>query len=286
MTILPRDWNELEKMAQRIQAGERAKGTKDFWGYVWQGADSESLTCNALEWQADEGGGRIIESDRTVSVNNPATIRAWQRARRWIGWISPPGVVDYRELDSISIFDSGRAAFNRVWGAATITHGELFRGAHWRSSLQEADTAYSSMPGGRAGAFSALGGSGVAVSINSAHPQEAIKLVRFLVAAEIQSAHREEAAVAVGHNAHEPPPLSAVLDNTNGSSQPRSNVVIRPSSETGGSYEQVTKAYSRSVHSVLTGQTDSATAAATLEKELMQITGFKPALPKSETNSR
>src|SRR3984885_7414023 len=33
----PRTWNELESMAERIQTGERAKGVKDFWGYVWQG---------------------------------------------------------------------------------------------------------------------------------------------------------------------------------------------------------------------------------------------------------
>src|SRR5262249_5637742 len=72
----PRTWSELEKMAQRIQVGERAKGKKDFWGYVWQGAAAEALTCNALEWQASEGGGRIIEDDRTISVNNRATIRA------------------------------------------------------------------------------------------------------------------------------------------------------------------------------------------------------------------
>src|SRR5689334_2699029 len=42
----PKTWNELESMAERIQAGERAKGTKDFWGYVWQGGAGEALTCN------------------------------------------------------------------------------------------------------------------------------------------------------------------------------------------------------------------------------------------------
>jgi trehalose/maltose transport system substrate-binding protein len=78
----PETWDELEAMAKRIQTGERAKGKKDFWGFVWQGAEAEALTCNALEWQIAEGGGRIVESDRTISVNNPAAIRAWQRARR------------------------------------------------------------------------------------------------------------------------------------------------------------------------------------------------------------
>jgi len=120
-------------MAKRIQAGERAKGRKEFWGYVWQGVAAEALTCNALEWQIAEGGGRIIESDHTISVNNPAAIRAWQRAKRWIGSISPPAVIAYREIDSMNAFGSGKAAFNRVWLGTTITRSKQSPQVYWRN---------------------------------------------------------------------------------------------------------------------------------------------------------
>jgi trehalose/maltose transport system substrate-binding protein len=30
----PKTWDELERMAARIQAGERATGSQDFWGFV------------------------------------------------------------------------------------------------------------------------------------------------------------------------------------------------------------------------------------------------------------
>jgi len=116
----PRTWDELEIMAARIQAGERAKGKKEFWGFVWQGAAAEALTCDALEWQAAEGGGRIIEEDQTISVNNPQAIRAWQRAARWVGSISPPGVVGYSEWDSLNVWVAGDAAFMRNWPTAYV----------------------------------------------------------------------------------------------------------------------------------------------------------------------
>lgn len=58
--------------------------------------------------------------------------------------------------------------------------------------------------------------------------------------------------------------------------------VSRPSSETGARYEQVTRAYIATVHSVLTGEKSAALAAASLEKQLSGITGFKIGPPLKE----
>jgi len=275
----PKTWDELETMAARIQAGERAKGKKDFWGYVWQGAAAEALNCNAIEWQAAQGGGRIIESNRTISVNNPAAVRSWQRAKRWIGWISPPSVLAYQELDSINAFDQGEAAFVRVWGGASITRVGLFRQVHWRNSLAPTKTGYTSIPGGPLGWAGTLGGSGLAVSQHSSHRKEAIELIRFLIRAQIHSNQVEESTVV---NQSDIQSLHSISNaNRNPEAAVRARLVIRPSTETGSQYEQIARAYMDAVHSVLAGEKPAPQAAAALEKKLVAITGFKTGSPLS-----
>jgi trehalose/maltose transport system substrate-binding protein len=162
----PRTWDELEAMAARIQAGERAKGKRDFWGFVWQGAAAEGLTCNALEWQVAEGGGQVIEEDKTISVNNPQAIRAWQRAARWVGSISPPSVVAYKEWDALNVWVAGEAAFMRNWPGASADSQAA--GSHIRNKFD-----VTLLPRGKAGRMGTLGGTGLAVSRFSAHPLEA-----------------------------------------------------------------------------------------------------------------
>jgi len=276
----PQTWDELENMGARIQGGERAKGKKDFWGYVWQGAAAEALTCNALEWQVGEGGGRIIEADGTISVNNPSAIRSWQRAAHWVGWISPPSVLTYRELDSIDTFDAGNAAFNRVWGGTSITPRGLARQPRWRSVLPPTKTGYTNIPSGSQGWAATLGGSGLAVSRRSIHPQEAIELVRFLLRAQIQSSEKEEIAGASQPEVYNRPSFLDPLQHSKQSNRREGGVVTRPSSVTGGTYERVTRAYIDAVHSVLTAQRDAPEAAAELEKQLTIITGFRTGGPK------
>jgi trehalose/maltose transport system substrate-binding protein len=277
----PKTWTELETMAARIQAGERAKGNKDFWGYVWQGAAGEALTCNALEWQMAAGGGRIIEQDRTISVNNPKAIAAWQRARSWIGRISPPSVVAYRELDSMLVFNAGKAAFNRFWLLTPMTRSGQAQQIGWRSSPPVVKTGFSRIPGGPGGSAGTLGGTGTAISLHSAHREEAIALVKFQLRALMQSNGEDSGSDgAVQAKLFDPPSMTA---SGTGAANQAASIVARPSVAAGIAYKQVSKAYIDAVHSVLAGEKQAPDAAAELEKQLIQITGFSAA-PRDTSN--
>ncbi|PYT49388.1 MAG: ABC transporter substrate-binding protein [Acidobacteria bacterium] len=270
----PSTWDELETMAARIQAGERAKGKKEFWGFVWQGAAAEALTCNALEWQAAEGGGQIIEEDKTISVNNPHAIRAWQRAARWVGSISPPSVVGYEEWDALNVWIAGDAAFMRNWPTAYVDSQAA--GSKIRNKFD-----ISLLPGGKAGRVGTLGGAGLGVSRFSAHPREAVELVRYLSSRDVQV--RRSAVLSVPPSLPELYDLPEVLERNPRfallSQAFRTGIVSRPSTVTGKKYEVVTDAYIQAVHSVLTGEKSAPEAAAGLEKELIRITGFKKGPP-------
>jgi trehalose/maltose transport system substrate-binding protein len=276
----PKTWHELEIMAARIQAGERAKGKKEFWGFLWQGAAAEALTCNALEWQAAEGGGQIIEEDKTISVNNPQSIRAWQRAARWIGSISPPSVVRYREWDTLNVWVAGDAAFMRNWPTAYVDSQAAGSSIRNRFDI-------TLLPGGKAGRVGILGGAGLAVSRFSAHPREALELVRYLCSRDVQ--------VKRSHVLSEPPTLPELYDLPEVlGPNPRfallsqgfqTGMVSRPSNVTGKKYQDVSDAYIQAVHSVLTREMNAPEAAVALENELVHITGFKKGRPPAGISS-
>ena len=264
--VPPRTWEELETMAARIQAGERARGRTEFWGFVWQGTASEALTCNALEWQAAAGGGRIIEDDGTVSVNNPRAIRAWERAARWVGTISPPSVVGYTEWDASNVWIAGDAAFMRNWPTA-------YADSRAAGSPIRDDFGVTMLPGGPAGRVGTLGGAGLAVSRFSPHRPEAVALVRYLSRGDVQ--------VTRSRVLSEPPTQPELYDRpeVRGPNPHfaqlrqafRTGMVSRPSNVTGKRYQEVTDAYIQAVHSVLTGRTRAPDAAAALEDELLRM---------------
>jgi trehalose/maltose transport system substrate-binding protein len=262
----PKNWEELEVMARRIQAGERANGNKDFWGFVWQGALSEALTCNALEWQVSEGGGAILDENGKVTVNNPQTIRAWDRAARWVGSISPPGVVAYKEWDAGNMWQAGKAAFMRNWASEYIADRA-------QEPLTRDRFDIAPLPRGSAGMAATLGGSGYGVSRHSLHPREAAMLVRFLCSRDEQ--------VSRCRNTTEAPTISQLYDEPEVlASNPdfprvlevfRNGVALRPSRSAGKMYPDVSRAYSEAVHAVLTRKKSAAQAADELQNQLERM---------------
>ena len=274
--IPPQTWSELEKMAFRIQEGERGAGDKDFWGFVWPGAADEGLTCLALEWQASEGGGRIIEANRTVSVNNENAVRAWQRAAHWIGWISPPRVTAYEELDTVNYFEEfGKAAFRLGWTS------DYFLTNPSKSKIY-GKMGVTSVPSGKIG-VGTLGGFGLGISGRSKHQREAIALVKFLLhnEAELEAASAR-AKLPAGISFYRLPTILKAYSGSTTSSHPLGDgIVSRPSMAAGRNYEGVSLAYAGAVHSVLTGKKSAPEAAAQLETELEHITGFPKGPPEA-----
>jgi trehalose/maltose transport system substrate-binding protein len=274
--IPPQTWSELEKMAFRIQEGERASGDETFWGFVWPGAADECLTCLALEWQASEGGGRIIEANRTISVNNENAIRAWERAAHWIGWISPPNVTAYQELDSVNHFENlGKAAFSLGWISDYFLTNLVKPMIYGKMGL-------TSVPSGKIG-VGTLGGFGLGISGRSRHQREAIALVKFLLhkEAELEAASRSAELPTETVFYRLPTILKAYSRSIPANQGPGDGIVSRPSTVAGKDYEDISRAYAAAVHSVLTGKRNAPEVAAQLETELEHITGFPKGAPES-----
>lgn len=260
-------------MAARIQHGERAKGHSDFWGYVWQGAASEALTCNALEWQAAEGAGTLIENG-TITPDNPDTVRAWERAARWVGTISPPGVVAYKEWDAFNMWQAGQAAFMRNWTSAYVA--SRLPGSRTKDKIGIAP-----LPQGRTRTAATLGGNGYGISRHSRHPREAAMLVRFLCGRDEQRRRclkfAEPPTIPDLYSAPEVlavnPYFSTALKIY------RTALTSRPSTAAGKRYPEISRAWYEAVHAVLTRTTAAAEAAAALQRDLVRITGLKAPVP-------
>jgi len=143
------------------------------------------------------------------------------------------------------------------------------------------ETGFTTLPRGPGGSASTLGGSGLAVSQNSAHRAEAIEFVRFLVREQILSNENREGHRHARFEIANLPPVSDMHGDFQKPIQHGIDVVSRPSVEAGGLYQQVSAAYAAAVHAVLTGQKRAPEAAADLEKQLIQITGFRTGPPKT-----
>jgi trehalose/maltose transport system substrate-binding protein len=258
---VPQTWADLENAAKTVMKGEGG----DMQGFVWQGRAYEGLTCNAIEWIAGNGGGTIVGNDGKVEVDNAKAIAAVDRARGWIGTISPEGVLNYDEEGARGVFQSGKAVFMRNWPYAWAL-------ANTADSPVKDKVGVAPLPHGEgAGSVGVLGGQSLAVSRFSKHPKEAVDLILYLAGKDEQKRRWKQGSFnPTLKPLYDDPDLkndamvkvfSAVLDH----------IVARPSTVTGRRYAQVSSNFVQAVHATLSGKGSAADNMAKLNATLTQL---------------
>ena len=181
-------------------------------------------------------------------------------AARWVGSISPRGVLNYTEADSLNVFRSGNAAFMRYWN---------------RGYPLNDNTRLTLLPAGSHGRAQTIGGFHFAVSRYSRHPREAAQLVLHLTGRKVQL----QRALRGGYL----PTISRLyqekelLRNVPQVELLKSTVstwITRPSAVAGSRYAEVSRAYYEAVHSILSRATTAEDAMAGLEKRLRELTSL------------
>jgi trehalose/maltose transport system substrate-binding protein len=262
----PRTWEELTRTAARIQQAERQAGHAKVWGYVWQGRAYEGLTCNALEWIASQGGGRIVDEQGIVTIANAKAVAALNLAAKWVGTITPPGVLNYAEEDARGMFQTGNAVFMRNWPYAwslAESGDSPVRGKVGIAPLPASE-------GGRSSA--ALGGWQLAVSRYSRNPEVAASLALYLTSATEQKRRAIEGSFnPTRQELYRDPeivaanPLFAELEPVLDSAVPRPSTVL------GSSYSRFSAEFWEAVHSILAGEEEAAPALERLQGRLERL---------------
>jgi len=266
---VPKTWDELAATAKEIQDGERAAGNKDMWGFVWQGNAYEGLTCDALEWVKSSGGGQIVEPDGTISINNEKAAAAIDRAKGWVGSISPEGVLAYGEEESRGVWQLGNAVFMRNWPYA---YG-LGNGA---DSAVKGKFDVTTLPVGAEGDAPAatLGGWNLAVSKYSPDQEASIRLVKFLSSPEEQKLRAiEQTNLPTLMATYDDPDVAAKAPIIPLWKDVFLNAVPRPSGPTGLKYNEVSSLFWSAVHDTLSGNGTGAENLEVLEAKLTELKG-------------
>ncbi|PIE32941.1 ABC transporter substrate-binding protein [candidate division KSB3 bacterium] len=264
----PATWDELEDMAKTIQDGEVAAGRENFWGFVWQGDMYEGLTCDALEWIASSGGGTFIDADKQITINNPEALLALERAKHWIGYISPPAVTGFLEEDARRWWQSGNAAFMRNWPYA-------YGMANADESPVKGKFDVAPLPGEKPGmGVATLGGWQLAVSKYSKHPDVAADIALFMTSEKVQKMRAIQGSFnPTIPSLYKDPEVLQAVPFFGSLYDVFVNAVARPSAQTAPKYSQATRFIFTAVHHLLTGQREVQAALDELEVDLQDLLG-------------
>jgi len=111
---VPTTWEQLLSESQTLQKAGLVK-----YGYVWQGASYEGLTCNYMEFLTSAGGTATNSDYTQANLNSPQANQALTFMRSLItSGASPAAVTTFQESQAMNTFAAGDAAFLRNWDYA------------------------------------------------------------------------------------------------------------------------------------------------------------------------
>jgi multiple sugar transport system substrate-binding protein len=171
----PTTWTELVNIAKDIQSKER-----DMIGFSWQGARYEGLVCNVLEYIWGNGAD-VLDAKGNVIIDTPNAAEAIQFMADLVNKekITPEGVANWTEEESLKVFLDGRAVFMRNWPYAWQESQ--------KSDIVKGKVGVVPMPRGFSGDSGAatLGGWSLMIAANTRYPEEAVKFIKFATSTDV-----------------------------------------------------------------------------------------------------
>jgi multiple sugar transport system substrate-binding protein len=111
---VPTTWEQLESDAQKLQKAGLVK-----YGFVWEGASYEGLTCDFMEYLTDAGGTATNSAYSKATLDSAAAVRAVTFMRSLVtSGVTPSSITTFQEPQAMDVFAGGQAAFLRNWDYA------------------------------------------------------------------------------------------------------------------------------------------------------------------------
>ena len=111
---VPTTWEQLESEAQKLQKAGLVK-----YGFVWEGASYEGLTCDYMEYLTDAGGTATNAAYSSASLDSAAAVKAVTFMRSLVtSGVTPSSITTFEEPQAMNVFADGQSAFLRNWDYA------------------------------------------------------------------------------------------------------------------------------------------------------------------------
>ncbi|MFS0553885.1 extracellular solute-binding protein [Brevibacillus sp. 179-C9.3 HS] len=256
----PKTWDDLIAQAK---ATKGKGGTK--FGYLMQAKQYEGLVCNFVEFSASYGG-KILDEQGKVAVNNPATIKGLNKMIEVVkSDFVPTNITTFMEPESHTAFLEGQAPFIRNWPYQ-------FALAQDQAQSKIVDqVAIAPLPAGDAGSAAALGGWMGGINKFSKHPKEAWEFLKFMTGPEGQKISAVEGGLAPTYlpayddaDVQKASPLFANKDFVDGVSA----AVSRPTTPI---YPKISEVIQIEVSKALAGQQTAEQAVQNMETQMNEL---------------